>query len=117
MGASILWMLTVVLLCLLSHSPTLLKVIVDRPWRPVVDRFAQSHTVDSHSQGHRCKHNTYHSFLLCQALQYDILIVLRSLGVVHSEEPVVAEVWGPRRIVAPLIQAFVEVGIKIGTHI
>ncbi len=51
---------------LLSCSPTLLKV------RPIVDR-----SVDSHSQRHRRKYNTYH--------KYDMLRIRRGWGVGTQE--------------------------------
>ena len=61
--------------------------------------------------------NTNNTIFLLQAMQNDSLVVVSSVGMKHPEESIVADMGGPRGVVALISEFSMEMCIQISTQI
>ena len=82
-------------LCVITRpSPpsTFLKVVLNTVWGTIMNVFT-SHRLTPIPNATIYKNNSDYSIRLSETLQDDVLIVLRSIGMVHPKETIITELW------------------------
>ena len=73
--------------------------------------------IDAHSQSHSDKNDPDNSIWSSKTVQYDLLVVLRSVGMKHAKKVSVTDFFSSRRLVRSITKFEVKMNIQIGTYI